>query len=402
MARHQAGDFDLGGWEPKMRAKCMVVPCLFLVGFGVQLSRGQASKEPAHEPQAEALVAAYENFLKPFEKCTFLVKCRYVATGRNAGPEGWRNVESYRVWRHGNLLKEVSWLSSEHKDDKGKLVTSRDNGERIYAGDMQMVIGYDETNQAPDGIVASLGGLSDEERDHMERRFFSPVVNGKMLGNREPLPEVLRKSRLTAKVEVLEGRRLHVVGGSSPWGYHAVWLDLERGGLPRRIVQRKHAQDKMMDWTLATIPKELGGPEKLFLQQLDVTNSALVDGKPVVTGFTLVQQSESQQGGILKEEYDVTMESWDLNPDFGRDPFVPSIVIPNGHPVTVRGQTHIDYEWRDGKIVKKVNDGTLVGLARHWFQRGSVIGNSVVLLVLASVIGLGVYLWCRRRPVVPH
>jgi hypothetical protein len=363
---------------------------------GVLPTSSDKEHNGSREPSPADLIVAYEQYLKSLDKCTFVVQSKTVIIGPGTGPQGVRNTESYRVWRHGKWWKQISSLCTEY-EDKGKPAISKSAGESILAPAGTIRIHYDSSGAAPAGILATLGGTPPELEDFVGLQVYYPILNGLMLGNRGTLPAILRQSRITARKELLEGRVLWVVEGNGPWGFHALWIDLEKGGLPRRIVQRKQGRDKILDLTLATLPANRGGPLEAHSQQIDITGSVVVDGRHVVSQLMAVIETHKHQEEPLVEKSVFTFTQWDLNPDFSQDPFVPSVPIPDGFPVTVEGQSHIDYEWRNGRIVKKVNPASIAGLAELWFQRGELIGNSFVLLVLASVLGLGVYLWWRRR-----
>ncbi len=348
----------------------------------------------AGEPTAEELVQAYERYLGILCRATFSVHMRVYSDSPQVPRDG-PCVESFiRYYRDGQRTKSVESTTARWYLADGKLQTNKYAVERIFTEKWRLIIGYNETGQRPSGIIATLGVPSDGERPRTDS--FSPLVDGNVYNNRPSLSDTLRNSKLSVRKTDLEGRPHWIVEGTGKWGYHALWLDPGRDHLPIRYVQRKRAADWLFDSTLANVPKSMGGPWSEYQLQLDASTITALGGRNFLTGFTCVQQVH-RAGGTVNERFVASLTDIRLDPDFSTDPFVPSIAIPDGFPVTVEGQQQIDHEWRGGRIVKRVSEGSVANLADNWFRQGSMLGRGLLLLGLLGAGGLGVVLWSRRR-----
>lgn len=347
-------------------------------------------------PTAEELVRAYEQYLRAFDRATFSARMTVHSDSPRAPRDGPNHDSLTQYWRDGKRQKRLKSTTARYVRG-GKTHTTKESGEWIFTEKWRLVVGHDDKGEGPRGIVARLGVPSDQERP--ENDPFSPFVDGRLLGDPLPLPETLRNCKLSVRKAEIEGRRHWVVEGTGKWGYHALWLDPDRGHLPVRVLSRKQGADWLIDKSLAGMPKEFGGPWSEYQVQVDATAVSVMAGRHVVTGCTAVGQTH-HTGGKHTERYVISLSDINLNPDFSTDPFVPTVSIPDGFPVTIEGQEQIDHVWRNGRIVKRVSEGSVANLAGNWFQGGSMLGRGLLLLGLLAVVGLGVVLWLRRRRAV--
>jgi hypothetical protein len=130
---------------------------------------------------------------------------------------------------------------------------------------------------------------------------------------------------------------------------------------------------------------------------LDATRIELVSDRHLVTGATLVRRLTDEEGGVDSMRFVFALSEIKLNPDFSKDPFVPSVVIPEGYPVTARGQPGIEHEWRNGEVVKNVNQSSVANLEGNWYQRGTSFGRGSAALLVLALAALGGAYWFWRR-----
>lgn len=366
------------------------------------------SKATAEKLTAADLLAKYEQTLAMFQKATFRVHVLSYSDWPGFSPQGgpYRD-DSFQIWVDGERWKQMESCVSRGLE-RGRVRADKEGNELLCSGKGSISVVLDAEGR-PKGILASLQELSEEQRRRIScYQRFSVAINGGMDFDQFSLPETLHQSQLSAREVRWDGRRLWLLEGTGPWGYHALWLDPQQGFLPRRILQRKQGEDKMFwgqgqNTTVDTVPSERYGPWKQASQQWDITRFGTANSKPVITGFTLTSAIQTAQGvrspDTTHARHVVSFSEINLNPDFSRDPFVITTRIPNGLHVTVREQRGIDYEWRDGEIVKSVNQSSVGNLEGHWFQGGSLFGRGLLLLAFLVVGGFSFLCWYKRRVV---
>ena len=80
----------------------------------------------------------------------------------------------------------------------------------------------------------------------------------------------------------------------------------------------------------------------------------------LLTGFTIRVTSRFDNGQSVTMTRPFRIRDIKLNPDFAKDdPFRITSPVLDGALVSVYDEPNIVYEWRDGKIVKKTDQGAL-------------------------------------------
>lgn len=352
----------------------------------------------ANEPTPDELLQGLTRSLALFDRSTYVIGEKYYtssATPRYPANYLYREG-TYHVWRDGMKRKQISTVRV-YAIRKGKRTDSLSKSEAVSWDDKALRVRPDPKTGKASSAYAILRGLAEQDRVHGgDRSIHTPLIDGMFGGNQFPLPETLRQSRLSVKKAELGGRKVWLLEGTGDWGYHAVWLDPARGLVPLRIVQRKQRQHKGSD---GKQPAEWPvGPIQEYAVQLDANRVETVNGRALVTQYTLVM---SEVLGPEKtketERFVVSLSEVNLNPDFSKNPFTLSTPLTNGSPVTVEGQEMINHEWRDGEVVKSVNQDSVASLGGHTFQPGRRWGTGLTALAAVAVAGGAVYLWLRRR-----
>jgi hypothetical protein len=129
----------------------------------------------------------------------------------------------------------------------------------------------------------------------------------------------------------------------------------------------------------------------------EVTESAIFNGTRFPVKIKTIQDYMTTEG--VRNKYVYTQTLSDLKfIDSPPEMFVVEPgAIPNGTNVTVDGEEHIDHEWHDGQVVKRINRDTVVGLVQHEFQRGSL--SYVIIGIIAVCLSIYIWfiLWQRRQ-----
>lgn len=363
----------------------------------------------APDPTPEELLNEYESSLKHFENCSFsaVVRSSYsgLPPGQGTPPDGTTNMEeTTHVWRRGNKLKYVDALTNQTAgahllvevllDENALTEVDLDPVEKKFHGPSSAVIAY-------------LDKVPDADRFSATAHEFGLVIHGYIPGNSGVLlPRILRESRLSSRKQREGGKDFWILEASSGWGILEIWLDPSRGFAPYRIEQRKDGNcwDEV-GHTISLNPIQMVFPEgKLSqtgaLKRMQATEYAQIDGGSVVVKFTLRDETQFPYGHDVVKESVIELSDLNLEPDFDRnDPFVISSAIPNNTRVYVPDHRNIEYEWQDGKIVKRVNAASLADMDRNSFQSAGWQRVMYILLGLVPIVLAGVALWWWMRRV---
>ncbi|HEX7379927.1 MAG TPA: hypothetical protein VF278_22580 [Pirellulales bacterium] len=224
------------------------------------------------------------------------------------------------------------------------------------------------------------------------------------------LSTVLAESGTSATTSLASGGLLSrdvLVESRGKYGRHRVWFDPDVGFLPRRVEVEKFGSDIFGTGTVASL-----GPHGLRdsfwpdlpVERVDITIDDVqieqTGGAFVITGFTYKLTRHHPQLVLATERTDVRVTNIDLNPVYGDTDFKITVPIPDGTPVHMRGVSQIAYEWRDGEVVKSLDQGAAKALSGQTFSAGEGAVWKVWLLVGATLIGallVTAAIWSRRR-----
>jgi hypothetical protein len=352
----------------------------------------------AQEFEAPELLRLYEQTLKTFDKCTFTVTQKKYANHAGAPPDQLFYSDSVRVWRDENRWKAIEESTSRYLQN-GQLQTVQQAHEWMQPAKGEFMVGLDKIGGNPKSLLVRLHDLSEGELRRAKAHTFCVVVTGYLFWDQQPLPETLRRATLTAKKVELDRRPVWLLEGRGPWGYHALWLDPAHGFLPRRILARKEGPDLIEIDTdkVTSLAAFQNGDYKLYTTQLDAERFAVVRGREVIAGFTMISNTHAANGDVTTCREIVSFSDINPQPDFTNDPFVLSSRIPDGFHVTVDEKRGINHEWRNGQVEATVNQAAVANLGGNRFVTGSFLRPAVLLLSLLALICLGVAYWFRRR-----
>jgi hypothetical protein len=182
--------------------------------------------------------------------------------------------------------------------------------------------------------------------------YQSPVslLYGRLHG--APLAEALRQSKLSARKAELDGKPVCVLEATGKSGTHTLWLDPAMDFLPRRIEERRKIEDSpVFPEDDPYLPAARLIEEKLIVDGVRIERAGTTD---VLTEFTerLTRHFDNGQSATWTGTFRI--RDVKLHLDFTKDdPFKISTPVADGTRVFVHDEPTIDYEWRNGKIVKK-------------------------------------------------
>ena len=349
-------------------------------------------------PSPETAIGFLEAYYDQFRQVSFVVEQTYDSGSgsANAGPEH-KTVEVSRVQKDKDSWKVRSSTRTTYYDEaKKQYCTASYEQENIATPERGLTISIAERGEVVRGILADLTRRSAVERFGF--LDFVPLVSSYFFGNgTAPLPDVLRQSRLSVRRGTYEGQPALVIEGEGAHGMHRVVLDIARNHMPRRFIQQKASHHRMNDHIMSQLPKEVGGGLEAAEYELVITEVDMRDGRYVPVKARAKSRSVDRNGSVHEVLTEMKLSQWEFDKSISFEPDTP---IPDGTPVTVDGERHIDYEWRRGKIVKRIPEGTVQALVGHWFQAGGLIGTTTLILLLLTLAGLATYLWYRRKVAV--
>lgn len=328
-----------------------------------------ASLAIAAEPTADDLKAGYEKTVRAFERVAYRAEVKVTYDGPKLRAGQLLEASDYQVWRDGNRQK-LLLSETRHFPGKQGMEKRETSEERLFPGK-----GYIRVATLPmavgvfaHAVRARLNELADTEK-WMVYQDPIAVLNGRVKYNGTDsgpltLPEVLGKSKLSARKVNIDDKLLWVLEATGKWGSHTLWLDPAAGYLANRIEQRK----KGADWGEFGKPLDSLQPypegDAYFPAGRLTESTIIVDGVStkrfgavdVPIAFTVRDTKRFDNGQAVTLTSSVRVREVDFDPDFAKkDLFTISSPIADGTPVTVADEPNIAYQWRDGKIVKRVD-----------------------------------------------
>jgi rhodanese-related sulfurtransferase len=184
--------------------------------------------------------------------------------------------------------------------------------------------------------------------------YFPPT------GNRR-IAEILAETPTLRVIndEVVEGVPCKVVKARTPHhGEYTMWLDQDRGCLPRRVVYTLGPDDRHEYWdripfSELTVPgpdgKQHGGTEESGVLE-GITYQRIADAFIAVSGrFTRVESHGEARAASV---YSYTRSDIQLKPHFdGTDAFAPDLAEGARITNTMERRSGVKHEWRGGKVV---------------------------------------------------
>ena len=378
-----------------------IVVCLVLSATAPARGQGPESSPPTPVQMIQRL----EDYYALFKKCRIEARQKMYITDHELKDELYRDAFC-RAWRDGPRWRRKISSTLYMPTGPGKPKQKRED---IYEVIMDpdkyyLQVGYDTEKKQPTAAYAYVKDIPFQcwadtpTAFALQPRFFWDDVS---------LIDVLKQSTLSVQRKVQEGQTLWVLTARGSWGSYEIWLDPGRQWALRRIFQRKRPEDRIKKD--GTILKQIKSYDKFdgehlwtkdSSSQLDVVAYVNKSGRFVPSEILCVTKQVYSNGWRQVKRYTIALSVIDLDPDFSDDPIDVRDDLPDGLPVTVNHERMINYEWRDGKIVKAINASSVANLEGHKFKRKTHVGVGLIVLGCLAAVGVGILVWLRlrRRP----
>ena len=374
--------------------RCSIVYAVFVGLTALPL----ALSDPVNSvPSSDHLVQSLASYFESLRRIQFTAltedQCR---SDLGAGPltriesEVSRDNDSWRVFEE----------STEHRQGKdGRLETSTHLSESFWLPST----GFRRFIYTDKNSISSIMAFS-EKRDfitHAGMHLYMPLITGHVLGTSQTLVQLLGQAPPRVRQVRENEHEFYVVENETTWGITAVWLDPRQNGLPLRIRHAKGLNHLigLMGKPLKDMPKD---PEGAAIQSyeslVNVVETVAIGNRRLPRRVEVLTRSFFDDPKKFSECRGV-VHYRNYHFDFTFDE-KPRATVPDGTVVYMQDELHIDYEWRRGKIVKRIPEGTVQALVGHWFQAGGLIGTTTLILLLLTLAGLAIYLWYRRKVAV--
>ncbi len=360
--------------------------------FSVPFLGSFAEAAVAGDPSPEDLVAAYEKLSKAYEHAAYRAEMRTVYDGPKQPPGASFQEVDCRVWRDSHRCKFLLSRTVQFSV-KGAVTKRTESEEQLFPGKGFIIVQIRrDGGPLRNPVRARLGELTDREKSLL---YQSPVslLYGRL--DQVPLAEILRQSKLSARKAELGGKPVWVLEATGNSGAHALWLDPATGFLPRRIEQRKKIEDSpVFPADDLHLPAARLTEEALIVEAVQIEAYGKTE---LLTGFTTRLTRHFDNGQSATWTSTTRVRDVKLNPDFAKDdPFKISTPVTDGTRVFVHDEPNIVYEWLNGKIVKKTDQGALGRLKLSRFLGGGwatglVTAACLTAGALALTIGIRVY-----------
>jgi len=336
--------------------------------FTAVLAIGSSAALSGEPPTAEELLTAYQKSVDHFTRARFQCVSKH--------PE--QLVGDDKSLAHTNE-RSVVRDGTHWKVGKDSRFTIVENGTKREGGDYrEMVVGGQllEVIKNLDGTVAVTAWLDPTRVKQLPWRALGGAesVFGRFEGDADkPLWEVMRETstlELLPETQEINGAKTYALESRGKFGEHTVWIDPDRGGLPRRIEIRKNLGDLYSEIQLGArvgavdeAPRKPGSipraapprqpPDiRAFSLRVDDIQIEKRDGAFVMTAWKTEEKVTFGDGrpGDRREEHAVG--AVDFKPEtWPKDALRLTIEIPDKTRVSVRdGLDGTNYEWIGGEV----------------------------------------------------
>jgi hypothetical protein len=315
-------------------------------------------------------------------------------------PDRLRHSQSFKFWRDGPNFRSL-WRITSRRMARGQVAERVESVECLVTPKLALKIPRNSSTGQFEGpnLIARSASETNDELVTLLAGIAAFVFAGRIDTSGPGLVERLTAAKPTAADDRLNGRAVVRLDFEDAWGVQSVWFDPARDYHPVRVTQRKQPHHWIRrNVRVDQIPDSspLGGVTGI---EMDI----------VVTGFRQVQGVWFADGFEVREKYtrnDLkridTKEVFritEISPDprAGGNQFKVTTLVPNGTPVYFHGLP-IRHEWRDGEVIKSVNQPAAKTLSRQEFLTASRWWLWPTTLILAA--GCVAFFVRRRRSVL--
>lgn len=257
----------------------------------------------------------------------------------------------------------------------GQAVSYQSRKQYVSTDELRLQIQFGQSGEI-DGVLGAISKDDTNLRRYDTHLRDSGLAFGRLRCNGEPsLSDVLRSSSpVTVKADERGSAGATILEAHGKYGRHRVWVDGD--GCPRRIVVEKEASDILGKATVGEIgSREVGGlfPAEYRRRQtttVDPIKYDYGDGAPLLKMFGIVDEIEFDKGSRVRISTQVTYSNVVRPNAIPASQFKPTVPIPNDTAIAVLGSPGIQYVWKDGSIVARVDENAVRRRAEMKFNRG--------------------------------
>ncbi len=362
-----------------------------------------ATQQPV-TPRPEELIASLDRYIQLFQTCSFSVEEKFYTT---RDPNYRANVP-YRERRFSILLdgERMKMIGTTNINlmEKGKTDTITESHEWIAGVGQPCLLVSRDSKSGKGTAVRSYTDMSKQERIHRTGIMAAlPLINGGTfaMNSHWTITEQLKNSKLSVRQEASSDRLIWLLEATSEWGNYSISFDPKLAFAPVRIHKRLESWQKNIGGIpLQSIPENEGGPCHEITWEWKADRIETIQGHSVVSAYTITEiaicgKNRTKDVDIQR----VQLKDINLHPTITPDSFAISTPIPNGAPASIEGKEMIRHEWRDGKIVKNIDQESVANLEGNWFESNRGWRMGLLTLAVLAVAGIGFYWWRSSRTV---
>jgi hypothetical protein len=355
-------------------------------------------------PDVADCIAGAERFERRYERIAATIETRaYILQAFDEGDgsipaDRLVRSDSIKFWRDDRTARSLGHITYRRMD-RGRVAERVELTECLVTPEQSLLISRDPARaQEGPGVTAQSTGAANDSLLRLLSGVGTFIFAGRIDYLGPGLVERLTAAKPTAAADRLNGRAVERVDFEDAWGVQAVWFDPARDYHPVRVTQRKQPHHWVRPhFRMNQVPDNprFGRMTEMDLD-LVVTGLRQIQGAWYATGFEIRKKNTTSETQPI-ETKDVT-RIVEISPDprAGGNQFQVTTPVPNGTRVTVDNQTQIRNEWRNGEIVRSVNQPAAETLAQQEYQPPSRWWVWPAILILAT--GCVAYLvWLRRR-----
>ena len=328
--------------------------------------------QAAESGSALTIIERYKDSLAQHTRWSMKTETRMTILASDQQPNKAASVYRTTYYRDGNRI-DLSKSVTEY-DKQGNLI-QRDKGihfRRILEENHWLKV-KDEGSK--EQWVSAGRDVQAEVRKAYSGFWGGEFLDGRSPGDPIPIPDMLLGSddlTVREEKESIDGSPCFVVQGDTlDYGRITLWIDPERGYLPRKATIHKSGDDfyagRRLSEPRAPLPpgvKYAESPPPLVVESFATVDSIQIEeieGVFVPTGMRLVRESVREDGSKTQTTQIHTRTDIDLSPNFEAvGAFDPG--LPDGTPVNHQYFPGLAFEIRNGKVQPYIDDNVLADI----------------------------------------
>jgi len=217
----------------------------------------------------------------------------------------------------------------------------------------------------------------------------------------KPLAEVILSGKNSARNVQLDGRPVVLVEADNAYGAQQVWFDPARNYWPVKMILTKRADDLEFGKPLATVNYDVvgypPGVRKEIVRDFGNVTFTRFGERDMISGFTYTEGQSFLDGAAATTRSAVALEQFAYPDVNAADAFRLTMKIPDGTPVSMQDDPQVNYVWKNGAPVKRIEEAALKPFDSVTFVNSKGGWLRVITMAVCGIACVCLAIWLVRR-----